>query len=260
MKARGKPRTATWILSLCLLVTAGAPAARALAPASAGTPASHAAAARAAQAAPTPQTEEGSKQGLDPSEISIWLKPLARLLHVSTDVLWMVVVWINFGILAYLLYYLLCRLKGWKLGGKMRERNQFVRRKLAEAREAKSEAEERLRSIERRLDKLHEEVAQLRAEAAQEAEVEFQRLSAESAAEADKIARTAAQHIDAAGKAARQELRRFTAELALNMAERQLRRQLTPEIDQRVVRTSLEEIRDGRPPRPAGNKGTHVAD
>lgn len=192
-------------------------------------------------------TEAQKEQRFDQAEISLWLRPLARVLHVSTDSLWAVVIWINFALLIYFLYYMLCRLQNWTLAGTMRGRRQTIQRRLAEADEARREAEERLRSIERRLEGLQAEIAQLREQATREAEAEYVRLNAESAAEAEKIARFAAQHIDAAAKAARQELRRFAGELAVTLAERELRRQMTADLDQRLIRLSLADMAsDGR--------------
>lgn len=220
-------------------VPAVAPAAAPAASRAAASPANHA---QAGNAQAQPQPGAAKEQGFDQAQVSLWLKPMARALHVSTGLLWAVVYWINFALLAYFLYFLLCRLKVGTLAGTMRARAQTIRRRLSEADEARSEASERLRSIERRLDNLQREVAELREQAAQEAEAEYQRLAGEAGAEAERIARYAEQHIEAAAKTARQELRHFAGDLAVAMAERQLRRQLTAEMDRQVVRASLEGI------------------
>ncbi|MGH9525882.1 MAG: hypothetical protein ACRD2F_04345, partial [Terriglobales bacterium] len=110
-----------------------------------------------------------------------------------------------------------------------------IRRRIAEADEAVVEASARLRSIEARLAGVQNEIIALREQTVHEAETEYRRLGAESLAEAEKIARAAARHIEAAGKTARQELRHYAGELAVAMAERRLRHHVDAALDRDLV-------------------------
>lgn len=192
--------------------------------------------------AKTSRTTAATEQRFDQSKISLWLAPAARKLGVSTSLLWSVVYWINFAILIYFLYFLLTRMKTWTLPKQMRGRTELIRRRLREAEEARRDAAERLRSIERRLEGLGAEVEAMRASARAEAEAEFARLGAAARLEADHVGRFAEQQIASAAKAARQDLRHYAGELAVAMAETQLRRRTTPEMDAALVQETAREI------------------
>ncbi len=176
------------------------------------------------------------KEAFSKTQVSLWLRPVARATHLSTGLLWTIVWLINLGILLWVLYFIFYRMKSWSLPGLMHNRTQTIRRRLADAEEAVVEATERLRSIEARLAGVGAEVAALQAQTRQEAEMEYRRLTAESAAEAEKIAHAAARQIAASSQTARQELRHYAAELAVAVAERRLRRDVNAEMDEVLVR------------------------
>ncbi len=176
------------------------------------------------------------KEAFSKTQVSLWLRPVARATHLSTGLLWTIIWLINLGILLWVLYFVFYRMKNWSLPGLMRNRTQTIRRRLAEAEEAVAEATERLRSIEARLAGVDAEVAALQAQTQQEAEMESRRLTAESAAEAEKIAQAAARQIAASSQTARLELRHYAAELAVAVAERRLRRDVNAEMDEVLVR------------------------
>jgi F0F1-type ATP synthase membrane subunit b/b' len=182
-------------------------------------------------AAPPRQKEAFSK-----TQVSLWLRPVARATHLSTGLLWTIVWLINLGILLWVLYFVFYRMRNWSLPGLMHNRTHTIRRRLADAEEAVVEATERLRSIEARLAGVGAEVAALQAQTRQEAELEYRRLTAESVAEAEKIAQAAARQIAASSQTARLELRHYAAELAVAVAERRLRRDVNGEMDEVLVR------------------------
>jgi F-type H+-transporting ATPase subunit b len=114
---------------------------------------------------------------------------------------------------------------------------------MVEAGAARRDAEARAAEVHRRLANLESEIAALRAEAQQEAEAEAQRLAQQSAAEAAKIQAHAEQEIAAAGKAARMELRRYSASLAIGLAEHKIRARITPDTEDDLVRSFVNDLK-----------------
>jgi F-type H+-transporting ATPase subunit b len=97
--------------------------------------------------------------------------------------------------------------------------------------------------VDRRLANLESEIASLRAHSQQEAEAETQRLVQHTAAEIARIQARAEQEIVSAGKAARLELKRHAAELAIGLAERKIRARLTPETQDALVRGFVRDLK-----------------
>ena len=140
--------------------------------------------------------------------------------------------WANFILLAAGLGYVI----GKNAGPAFDARGRRIRKEMVEAEEAKKEADARALAVEKRLANLGDEIAALRAEAQREEEAENARYARHTAAEIAKIRVRAEQEIAAAGKAARSELKRYAAELALGLAEKKLRARMTPETEDRLVR------------------------
>ena len=113
---------------------------------------------------------------------------------------------------------------------------------MIEAGEMRKQAEMRAAEVDRRLANLENEIAAMRAEAKQEAETETERLSRHTAAEIGKVQLHAEQDIAAAGKAARMELKRYSAELAVQLAEQKIRVRMNPEIQDSLVMGFLKDL------------------
>jgi F-type H+-transporting ATPase subunit b len=151
--------------------------------------------------------------------------------------------WANFALLAAGLGYVIAK----NAGPAFDARGRRIRKEMVEAEEAKREADARAADVERRLAHLADEIAALRAEAQREGEAENARYARSSAAEMAKIQAQAEQEIDAAGKAARMELKRHAAELAIALAEQKLRARITPETEDRMVRGFVKNIESPSP-------------
>jgi F-type H+-transporting ATPase subunit b len=149
--------------------------------------------------------------------------------------------WANFALLAGALGYFI----GKNAGPFFDTRGKKIRKDMAEAEEARREAEERASAVERRLANLEAEIAAMRAEAQQAGENETQRLEQRAAAEAAKIEAHAQQEIVSAGKAARMELKRYSADLAVELAEQKLRARMTPATQDALVRSFVKTLEDG---------------
>jgi len=108
---------------------------------------------------------------------------------------------------------------------------------LIERLAARAASDAKVAEVDRRLANLATEIEALRSGAQQEAEADAQRVRREAAAEMAKIQSHIAEEIAAASKSATLELRRYSADLALELAERKIAARLTPETQDRLVRT-----------------------
>lgn len=122
------------------------------------------------------------------------------------------------------------------------ERLAEVRTLLDRAAKERSEAQAKMNELNARLNKLDAEVAEIRAQAAQEAKAERLRLASEAQADADKLRITAQREIEGAKQSALVQLREFTADKAVELAEQMIRRELTPEDDDKLLRRVSEEL------------------
>lgn len=152
----------------------------------------------------------------------------------------------NFVLLAGVAGYFIYRKGGAFFAGRTAE----IRRGLAEAATIKAEAEARYAEVERRLAELGAQVESLRQQAHQESGAEGERLRLETGRELKRIQEQAEQEISAAVKAARQELRVYSAELAVGLAAGKIRARLTPEADGVLVASMVQDLGNRFPGQP----------
>jgi len=153
----------------------------------------------------------------------------------------------NFALLAGALGYFIYKKGGSFFGA----RSEAIRRGLEDAARASQAAEARYAEMEQRLANLGAEIEKLKTQAREEAGAEGERLRAESERAIRRIGDQAAQDIAAAAKAARQELRAYGADLAVNLAEQRIRERLTPDSDSALVGAMAEDL-DRRAETPRG--------
>jgi len=103
-------------------------------------------------------------------------------------------------------------------------------------------AEARATEVERKLATLESVIAAFRNESHLEAQNETKRMKLQTAAEIARIKEHAEQEIAAAGKAARLELKRYAAHLAIRMAEDKARGRMTPDIQDGLVREFVRDL------------------
>jgi F-type H+-transporting ATPase subunit b len=121
-------------------------------------------------------------------------------------------------------------------------RSKQIRRDLVEAADTHKEAEARVAEVERRLANLEADIAALRSESQQEARAEMERIRQHTAGEIAKIQEHAEREIATAGKAARTELKRYSARLALELAGQRIRERMTPETEEALAHNFVEEL------------------
>ncbi|HXI41972.1 MAG TPA: hypothetical protein VNH83_18455 [Bryobacteraceae bacterium] len=139
--------------------------------------------------------------------------------------------WANFAILAGALGYLIVK----KGGPWFAERSHTIRKGIAEAEEIRRGAEASAAEVDRRLAGLQTEIQNLRANAQREEAAEGERIRQQTATDLARIQEHAAREIEAAGKSARLDLKRYAAQLAIDLAEQKIRRQMTPEVQVALI-------------------------
>jgi F-type H+-transporting ATPase subunit b len=139
--------------------------------------------------------------------------------------------WANFALLAGGLGYLI----GKKAPAFFQGRTAQIRKGIADAAKFKADADARAAGIEKKMAELGAEIEALRAGARKESEAESERLLEETARQFAKIQAQAEREIASAAKAARMELKTEAAELAIGLAEKQLRGRITAEAGRGLV-------------------------
>ena len=140
--------------------------------------------------------------------------------------------WANFLVLAAGLGY---------LAGKngrpfFTARSAKIVQDMAEAGQLRTQAEARAAEMERRLAGIQSDIAALREESRKQALAEAERIAQQTVVETAKIHAQAEQDIALAAKAARAELKRHSAELAVALAERLIRARMTTATQDELVR------------------------
>jgi F-type H+-transporting ATPase subunit b len=148
--------------------------------------------------------------------------------------------WANFLILVGVLGYMVRK----HAGPFFAARSKQIRKEMIEAEHSRKEAEARAADVDRRLANLEAEVGALRREAEGEQQREQERVRRETAAEIAKVQHHAKQEIESAGKAARMELKRYSAELALELAEKKIRSRIDPALQDGLVRSFVSDLNE----------------
>lgn len=139
--------------------------------------------------------------------------------------------WANFALLLGILGYLASK----RAPAFFQGRNAEIEKGIAEATALRTDAERRAADMERRLQNLQDEIAQLRHAARDEMVREAERQDKETAQMLAKIHAQAQHDIETATNVARQELKAYSAQLALDLAEQEVKRRMTPQIQRDLV-------------------------
>jgi F-type H+-transporting ATPase subunit b len=151
--------------------------------------------------------------------------------------------WANFAILVVALGYLIRK----HAPAYFAQRSTEIRQGIADATQTKQDAEARAAAIDRRLANLESEIAKLRSEAHEEISAEGGRISRETMHRLQKIQSQGEQELALMSRSARDELRKFTAELALNLAQRQIRSRMTKDAEDGLVDAFMQDLRRQSP-------------
>jgi F-type H+-transporting ATPase subunit b len=155
---------------------------------------------------------------------------LARATGMSPHTAHMAAFAFNFALIIFLVYWVSRK----SVPQMLRNRTASIQKALEEARAASQDANRRLADIESRLKKLDGEISQMQATAEKEASEEDLRIQKAAEEDSEKIVSAAKQEIEAAAKQARRELTVLTADLAISLAQQQIR--VDSGTDQALVR------------------------
>ena len=139
--------------------------------------------------------------------------------------------WINFAILVGVLGYLI----GKKAPAFFAGRSADIQRDIREATRQRDEAEQRAAEMERRMATLGDEIEQLRRGAKEQMANESERIRQETAQHIARVQHSAEQDISAAAKHATQELKAYSASLAIDLAEQRIRARMTGDTQNNLV-------------------------
>jgi ATP synthase F0 subunit b len=128
------------------------------------------------------------------------------------------------------------------IGASMVARRDAIRQELMRAQEERRAALAKLEEVEARLARLDAEVETVRAQAKREAEAERENITRSTAEETRRLREQAQREIESAGKAARQDLRRYAAEQSVRLAEDLIRRDIGAEDDSRLMQDYIGDL------------------
>ena len=155
---------------------------------------------------------------------------IARLTGLSTGTAYLLSVLLNFAVIAGIIVWVSRKY----LPGAFSARTAAIQKAMQEAQKASEEARRKLAEIESRLMKLDVEIGMMRDAAEKEAAAEESRIQAAAREDARKMLESAQQEIAASAKAARRELTAYAADLAVALAQKQIR--VDTATDQSLVR------------------------
>jgi F-type H+-transporting ATPase subunit b len=130
--------------------------------------------------------------------------------------------WVNFALLAVGLGVVLAK----TLPKAFEARTASIQKEIKEAQALKADAEKRAAVVETKVASLGADIEKFKAEAAKEMAQEGERIRQETASQIQRMETQSAVEIESAGKAATRELRQYSAELALKLAEDRVRARL----------------------------------
>jgi len=151
--------------------------------------------------------------------------------------------WINFAILVAGLGYM----AGKFAPPMFRARSEEIQLALSDAAKVKKEAEAQAANIEQRFRNLEAEIENLRQTARAEAAAEGERIRTETERHLARIQEQSAQEITLMTRAARVELRKYSADLAVGLAAQRIRAQMNSQTEQVLVDAFIDNLRSRMP-------------
>ena len=146
--------------------------------------------------------------------------------------------WINFAILAGVLGYMI----GKNAPGFFKGRTAAIQRDIREATKLREQAENRAREMEQRLAALGQEIEKLRREAKEAMAQEGGRIRQETANQIARVQQAAEQEIASHAKHVTQELKAYSAKLAIDLAEQRIQLQMNGDTQNTLVGRFLDDL------------------
>jgi F-type H+-transporting ATPase subunit b len=177
------------------------------------------------------------------------VKLIARLTGMSLPQAYLFSVILNFVVIAAVIIWAARKY----LPGMFSARTAAIQKAMQEAQKASDEARRRLAEIESRLMRLDVEIGMMRDSAEKDAAAEEARIQAAAQEDARKMVESAQQEIASAAKTARRELTAYAADLAVGLAQKQIR--VDAATDQALVRNFAGELGVSEPSGPGKGRG-----
>jgi F0F1-type ATP synthase membrane subunit b/b' len=152
---------------------------------------------------------------------------------------WLVWKWINFAILAVGLGYLI----GKAAPAYFQSRRDEIQTALTEATREIKDAEAKAADLDLRFSRIQTEIEHLRGEARSAMKIESDRIRQETEKHLKRMEEQTEQEIALMTRAARDELRKFSAGLALDLAEQRIRTRMTAGTEAALVDTFVSDLR-----------------
>jgi F-type H+-transporting ATPase subunit b len=146
--------------------------------------------------------------------------------------------WANFAMLALGLGVLL----GKMVPKNFAERTAAIQKDIKEAQALKADAERRAAEVEAKVAKLGSDIEAFRVESSKQMAAEGERIRQETAAQIKRVEEQSALEIETAGKLARRELKQYSAELALKLAEERVRTRMDGNAESGLVDSFVAEL------------------
>ena len=145
---------------------------------------------------------------------------------------------LNLGIFVAVMVYLLKK----PLSAAFKAKREAIRAELIRAEEEKQAALARLTSTEAKLAGLDNEKNTILARAKEDAAAEKNRLTGQTEIEIGKLCEQTVNEISRLNQSANYELRRFSAEESIRLAEEKLKTQINAESDAQLIKSSIQAI------------------
>jgi F-type H+-transporting ATPase subunit b len=168
------------------------------------------------------------------------VQSLARRFNVSTEFMAKLLEDLNSAILIAAILWFVFR----TVPKMYRRRTETLQKQLFDARMATSEANEKLAAIEERLSKLGTEIDEIRQQTERDGANDEKHIHDALEAEKQRLVSSVEQEIQAAGAAARRDLKSYAATLAVDRATAEIR--LSEDDDRLLVRSFGKDLSGGR--------------
>jgi F-type H+-transporting ATPase subunit b len=244
-RALHSSRLRTLVLAVCGLFLLSFAAPRSQAVFADSTAASAASAQNSSTAAQAKRQKEIQQKKIDNPEAedasnvyrhSAAVHALARMFGLPVEVTSRLFEGLNFIVLVACIVWILVRF----LPKALRDRTERIQSQLQQARTVTEDANRRLAGVEERLSRLDAEIDAIKTRAEQETVLEEKRLHEALEQEKQSILDSAAQDIAAAGSNAQNQLKRLTAELAIEHAKHKIA--VTTATDRSLVESFLGDL------------------
>lgn len=147
---------------------------------------------------------------------------------------------VNVAILVGVLVYFLKK----PLSSYLKERSELLRKSIDDAAKARAEAAEKLSAIQARMARLSGEIEELNRRMEGEAGDEAKRLHDLAQAEIARVREQSRFAAEQEVKKAREDLRREAADLSAAAAEEMVKKSVTPDDQERIVRENIDKIKE----------------